>query len=676
LDALVPLVGSLLSWLRGVLATDVCPGDWAWAVSGLGALVGLLPGAGALLVAWLRGRAPAPVLVGIALVSAGLLPWMAFAGAGELFSRAAGGGPVPGLLRADRISLTTRVCFDQSQQQYLGAGEVSEVLTEGSLRAWALFVPLVLFPAGVVVLVWLQGRMGLRRTYRRANRFFWVPVVLLGLASWTMPAGATAQLWTGMLFGASAGWFAVAVLRPPARRAVAPARRPTAVKGAARVAPRPAAAAVAPAASGGPAPTPTLYRAPEQTWSAWFLAWARYLGAHLRRWWRIAPDTNRARFTERPMVGRDGSAPGRAPTPGTAPPAPGANPASGTAPPASGPVPPTPGPKPAAGPIPRPGPGSGPIPTPRRPATLVGPPTFRPARFELIRQLGSGGFGGVWLAHDHARRHPVALKAAHAPDPTTEQRIRREARALAAVRHPNCVPIFDLVDSRQDPGLQSLRGLVIVMAYLEGAALDQVVHRHGPADDRTAARTWVALADALDAAHRHGVLHRDVKPGNVLVDPGGRPHLIDFGIARGRSDATLTMHGFILGTPDFLAPEVARGEPATAASDTYQLAATMSFALTGTPPRGSHPDARSGLRAAADGGRPSHLPKSSAHLNLLRDCLADSPSSRPALPAVRVALERWLAGDGPPAPRADRRRSWAPWRSGRAQHTPPELSRR
>lgn len=663
MDALVPLVGSLLSWLRGALATDVCPGEWAWAASGLGALVGLLPGVGAILVAWLRGRAPAPVLVAIALVSAGLLPWMAFSGAGELFSRAAAGGPVPGLLRADRVSLTTRVCFGQSQQQYLGAGEVSEVLTEGSLRAWALFVPLVLFPAGVVVLVWLQGRMGLRREYRRANRFFWIPMLLLGLASWSMPAGATAQLWTGMLFGTSAGWFAVAVLRPPAKRPVprakrpvssakrAPAQQPAAVRRSDH--PRPSAArpqATRPAAATD-APAPTLNRATEQTWAAWLLAWTRYLGAHLRRWWRIAPDVNRARFTDRPMVGRGPVRPADS--------APGSQDLA-----------------PAPGPVPGRIPPAGAVPTPRRPPTLVGPPTFRPARFELIRQLGAGGFGGVWLAHDHARRHPVALKAAHAPDPTTEQRIRREARSLAAVRHPNCVPIFDLVDSRQDPGLQSLRGLVIVMGYLEGAALDQVVHRQGPADDLTAARMWVALADALDAAHRHGVLHRDVKPGNVLVDPAGRPHLIDFGIARGRSDATLTMHGFILGTPDFLAPEVARGEPATAASDLYQLAATMSFALTGQPPRGSHPDARSGLRAAADGGRPTHLPKTSAHLTLLRGCLADAPSARPTLPAVRVALERWLAGDGPRVPRPDRPRTRGLWRSGRRQHTPPELSRR
>jgi eukaryotic-like serine/threonine-protein kinase len=188
------------------------------------------------------------------------------------------------------------------------------------------------------------------------------------------------------------------------------------------------------------------------------------------------------------------------------------------------------------------------VPAPRMPPTLIGPPAGVEPRFELIRQLGAGGFGGVWLAFDRQRGHRVALKAAHAPDADTEQRIGREARALGAVRHPNCVSIFDLVDSRSDPGLSRLHGLVIVMAHLEGRTLDDLVRGRGTMDDMTAAMTWSRLADALDAAHRQGVLHRDVKPGNVLVDPAGQPHLIDFGIARARGDATLTLHGFVLVT--------------------------------------------------------------------------------------------------------------------------------
>jgi serine/threonine protein kinase len=147
-------------------------------------------------------------------------------------------------------------------------------------------------------------------------------------------------------------------------------------------------------------------------------------------------------------------------------------------------------------------------------------------------------------------------------------------------------------------------------------------------------------------------MHRDVKPGNIVVDPGGMAHLIDFGIARKTGDATLTQAGFVLGTPDFLAPEVACGERATPASDSWQVAATVSYALTGNPPRGTHQDAVSGLRAAATGARLSHLPTRSAHLGLLRAALDNDPARRPPLAVVQRALEDWLhrAGARPDGP--------------------------
>ncbi len=269
------------------------------------------------------------------------------------------------------------------------------------------------------------------------------------------------------------------------------------------------------------------------------------------------------------------------------------------------------------------------------------PPGGAP-RFRLIRRLGSGGFGRVWLAHDARLGHLVALKAAHAPDAETEQRIQREARALAAVRHPHCVRIHDLVPARSDPGLADLEGMVIVMGYVEGSSLGELIRGNGVLDDVAAARVWASVAGALDAAHHRGVLHRDVKPGNVVVDPGGLAHLIDFGIARKTGDATMTLAGFVLGTPDFLSPEVACGERATPASDSWQLAATVAYALTGHPPRGVHSDAVSGLRAAASGAPLSHLPRRSAHLALLRAALDTDPAARPALHEVQQALGEWL----------------------------------
>ena len=161
-------------------------------------------------------------------------------------------------------------------------------------------------------------------------------------------------------------------------------------------------------------------------------------------------------------------------------------------------------------------------------------------------------------------------------------------------------------------------------------------------------QVWISLAGALDAAHSQGVMHRDVKPANVVVDQAGLAHLIDFGIARRTGDATMTQTGFVLGTPDFLAPEIACGQRATAESDAWQLAATISFALTGHPPRGGHPDAVSGLRAAAGGASLTHLPRRTAHLALLRAALDNEPGRRPPLPAVQRALEEWLRRAGAP----------------------------
>lgn len=283
-------------------------------------------------------------------------------------------------------------------------------------------------------------------------------------------------------------------------------------------------------------------------------------------------------------------------------------------------------------------------PFPVVPPLLAGP---RGApRFRLIRRLGSGGFGRVWLAHDSKLGHVVALKAAHAPDAETEQRIQREAGALAAVRHPHCVRIYDMVLAASDPGLAELEGMVIVMGYVDGTSLGDLVRARGVLDDIAAARVWLSVAGALDAAHNRGVLHRDVKPGNVVVDTGGLAHLIDFGIARKTGDATMTMAGFVLGTPDFLSPEAACGERATPASDAWQLGATVSYALTGHPPRGGHPDAVSGLRAAASGAALTHLPRRTAHLALLQAAMDTDPARRPPLRAVQHALNDWLRKAG------------------------------
>jgi predicted Ser/Thr protein kinase len=259
-------------------------------------------------------------------------------------------------------------------------------------------------------------------------------------------------------------------------------------------------------------------------------------------------------------------------------------------------------------------------------------------RFRRVRQLGRGGFGTVWLAVDTQLDRTVAVKLAHAPDSDTEQRMLREARALAAVRHPNCVRVFDIV---QDPD-----GLAIVMEYIDGDPLSDVVLNSGLLADTMAARLWVNMADALAAAHDRGVLHRDVKPSNVIVDTEGTAHLIDFGIARSKGDSTLTAAGMMVGTPDFLAPETARGDAASPASDAWQLAATVSYALTGHPPRGVRDNPISSLMAAAQGEPNVKLPTRSVHHRLLVSALDADPGRRPSLAAIRGELSGWLSKAG------------------------------
>ncbi|HEY0807525.1 MAG TPA: protein kinase, partial [Pseudonocardiaceae bacterium] len=259
-------------------------------------------------------------------------------------------------------------------------------------------------------------------------------------------------------------------------------------------------------------------------------------------------------------------------------------------------------------------------------------------RFRRVRQLGHGGFGTVWLAKDTQLDRTVALKFAHAPDPDTQARMLREARALAAVHHPNCVRVYDIIED--------VDGLGIVMEYIDGQPLQEITGAHGPLDDLAAARLWATMAGALAAAHEQSVLHRDVKPANILVDHNGLPHLIDFGIARTKGDVTLTAAGMMMGTPDFLAPETAATGVATPASDAWQVAATVSFALTGQPPRGHRSNPMSALMAAAQRLPNTHLPDRSRHLNLLRAALDADPGRRPTLTTVHRELTGWLAGGG------------------------------
>lgn len=200
-------------------------------------------------------------------------------------------------------------------------------------------------------------------------------------------------------------------------------------------------------------------------------------------------------------------------------------------------------------------------------------------RYSLDREVGRGGMGAVWLGRDEVLGRPVALKRLGlAPGSTAPdvERAAREARLAARLSHPHVVAVFDLVDEGEVHWL--------VMEYVEGTTLAGLVRDHGALDPARAAALVAQAADALAAAHEAGIVHRDVKPSNILVSHDDQVKLSDFGIARADADPSLTQTGLVTGSPAYLAPEVASGGTATDASDVWSLGATLFHALEGRPP--------------------------------------------------------------------------------------------
>jgi len=200
-------------------------------------------------------------------------------------------------------------------------------------------------------------------------------------------------------------------------------------------------------------------------------------------------------------------------------------------------------------------------------------------RYLVLRAIGRGGMGVVWLCRDEVLGREVAVKQIGGlpGEPEVEtMRAMREARSAAALNHPNVVAVYDVVNHDGRPWL--------VMEYVDGRTLAEILADEGRLPPQQVAGIGALLADALDRAHERGIVHRDVKPGNVLVDRGGRPKVSDFGIARGRGDDQLTQTGFVSGTPGYLSPELARGGDPDPASDVWALGATLYVAVEGQPP--------------------------------------------------------------------------------------------
>jgi serine/threonine protein kinase len=206
--------------------------------------------------------------------------------------------------------------------------------------------------------------------------------------------------------------------------------------------------------------------------------------------------------------------------------------------------------------------------------------TFAGGRYVVERTLGHGGMSAVYLARDAELERPVALKVldqALALDESFARRFRREAQIAAQLAHPNIVQIYDTGEDD--------RRLFIVMEYVAGEGLDRVVEREGKLEPKRVAEIGVQACAALQAAHERGVVHRDVKPANLLLRPDGVLKVVDFGIARPAQATQLTQAGTILGTLNYLAPEQAAGEDVTHAADVYSLGVVLYELYTGRPPR-------------------------------------------------------------------------------------------
>jgi eukaryotic-like serine/threonine-protein kinase len=245
-------------------------------------------------------------------------------------------------------------------------------------------------------------------------------------------------------------------------------------------------------------------------------------------------------------------------------------------------------------------------------------------RYRLERLLGRGGMASVWLASDEVLERPVAVKILSdtiASDPEFLARFRREARVAAGLSHPNLIGVYDYAEGAERPYL--------VMEYVPGDNLAERMSRNAEIDSERLARE---LLGALAHIHAAGIVHRDIKPQNVLVAPDGRAKLIDFGIALPKDATSLTRTGHLLGTARYIAPEVMGGKPATERSDLYSCGVVLRD-CTGDNPPGHLRTLVERLTAANPRGRPVSAEKAATQVNR-RAFIQDQPTE-PFRPTTR-----------------------------------------
>jgi len=256
-------------------------------------------------------------------------------------------------------------------------------------------------------------------------------------------------------------------------------------------------------------------------------------------------------------------------------------------------------------------------------------------RYRLRSVLGSGSMGTVWSAYDEFLHRQVAVKEMKVPPgiPASQadelrERTLREARAIAVLSHPNVIILHDVAREDDQP--------FVVMELLPSRSLAHILRDHGPLTVGQAAAVGIAVASALEAAHSAGITHRDVKPGNVLVASDGRIKLTDFGIARNVSEATMTRTGIMLGSPAYIAPEVASGGAVTPSADLWGLGATLFAAVEGAPPYDADGDPLETVGKVVNGKVPK--PKAGPLADVISALMNKEPGRRITLREVRHRL--------------------------------------
>ncbi|WP_127498126.1 serine/threonine-protein kinase [Actinoplanes solisilvae] len=269
------------------------------------------------------------------------------------------------------------------------------------------------------------------------------------------------------------------------------------------------------------------------------------------------------------------------------------------------------------------------------PGTLIG------GRYTLRAAVGHGGMGTVWRAADTLLRRDVAIKEVILPPglaPSDRdamyERTMREARAAAALQHPAVVQVYDVVHENGRPW--------IVMELLDARSLADMVIEDGPVPPRVVAKIGIALLGALEVAHAHGVLHRDVKPANVLICGDGRCVLTDFGVARMPTDVQLTTPGMVLGSPHFISPERAMGSEFGPPSDLFSLGVTLYTAVEGRPPFDKG-DPIETMHAVVE-DPPAPVQRAGSLTTVLMGLLEKDPSRRMDVLTARTLLRQQLAG--------------------------------